>query len=71
MLQVENAEFVRAKHKNNFPLKVIASFYAINSFNGSPQLGDICLLVQGLNKISPFLPFVWVEVVLDVIIQSW
>ena len=27
---------------------------AINSFNRSPQLGDICLLVQGLNKISLF-----------------
>ena len=26
----------------------------INSFNSSPQLGRICLLVHGLNKISPF-----------------
>ena len=43
----------------------------INSFNGSPQLGDICLLVQDLNKISPFLPFVCVDAVLDVIIQYW
>ena len=43
---------------------------AINSFNGSPQLSDICLLVQGLNKISPLFPFVYVDVVLDVIIQS-
>ena len=31
--------------KNELPLKVIASFSAINSFNGSPQIGDICLLV--------------------------
>ena len=40
--------------ENELPLKVIASFCltfcpAINSFNRSPQLGDICLLVQGLN----------------------
>ena len=41
---------------------------AINSFNGSPQLGDICLLVQDLNKIFPFLPFMCVDAVLDVII---
>ena len=57
--------------ENEIPLKVIASFSAINSFNSYPQLGDICLLVQGLNKISPFLPFVYVDAVLDVIIQSW
>ena len=44
---------------------------AINSFNGSPQLGDICLLVLGINKISQFFPFVCVDAVLDVIIQSW
>ena len=44
---------------------------AINSFNGAPQLGDICLLLQGLNKISKCLPFVCVNAVLDVIIQSW
>ena len=42
---------------------------AINSF--SPQLGDICHLVQGLNKISPFLHCVCVDAVLDVIIQFW
>ena len=57
-------------YANELPLTVIASFSAsrsaINSFNGSPQLGDICLLVQGLNKISPFLPFVCVDAVLDV-----
>ena len=35
------------------PFKVIASFSAINSFNGSLQLGDICLLVQGLKKKFP------------------
>ena len=33
---------------NELQLKLITSFSAINSFNGSPQLGDICLLVQGL-----------------------
>ena len=31
--------------ENELTLKVIASFSAINSFNGSQQLGDICLLV--------------------------
>ena len=40
--------------KKEIPLKVIASFSPINSFNASQQLGDMCLLVQGLNKISPF-----------------
>ena len=57
--------------ENEIPLNVIALFSAINSFNSSPQLGDICLLVQGLDKISQFLPFVCVDAVLDVIIQSW
>ena len=57
--------------ENALPINVIAMFSATNSFNGSPQLGDICLLVQGLNKISPFLSFVCVDAVLDVIIQSW
>ena len=57
--------------ENELPLQVIALFSATNSFNGSPQLGDICLLVQGLNKISPFFHFVCVDAVLDVIIQSW
>ena len=50
------------------PLKVIAH---VLLFNGSPQLGDIRFLVQCLNKISPFLPFVCVDAVLHVIIQSW
>ena len=49
----------------------LAFFSAIYYFNSSPQLGDICLLVQGLNKISPFLPFVCVDAVLNVIMQSW
>ena len=58
--------------ESELPLKVIDSFCsAINYFNGSPHLGDICILVQGLNKISTFLPFVCVDVVLYVIIQSW
>ena len=57
--------------ENEHPLKVIATFSAINFFNGSPQLGDICLLVQGHNKISQFFPFVLVDAVLDVIIPSW
>ena len=56
--------------ENELPLKVIASFSAINSFNGYPQLGGICLLVQCLNKFSPCLPFVCVYPVLDVIIMS-
>ena len=56
--------------ENQIPLKVlcIAFCSAINSLNNSPQLG---LLVQGLNKISAFLPFVCVDAILDVIIQSW
>ena len=57
--------------ENEIPLKIIYSFSAINFFNGSPQLGDICLLVQGLNYISLFLPFVCIDAVLDVILQSW
>ena len=48
--------------ENELPLKIIASFSAINSFNGSPQLGDICLLNFCL---------VCVDAVLNVIIQSW
>ena len=27
---------------------------AINSFNSSPQLGHVCLLVHGFNQVSPF-----------------
>ena len=44
---------------------------AINSFNSSPQLGQFCLLVDGFNKVSQFLPFVYTDTVLDVFIQSW
>ena len=51
---------------NSFVL-CLAFCSAINSFNSSPQIGDICLLVQGLNKNSPCLPFVCVDAVLDVI----
>ena len=57
--------------KGNSFVLCLAFCSAINSFNSSPRLGDICLLVQGLNKISPFLPFVCVDAVLDVIIQYW
>ena len=59
--------------ENELPLKVIASFSvsmfcsAINYFNSSPQLDDICLRVQRLNKISQCMPSVCVDVVLDVI----
>ena len=53
--------------ENEFPLKVIASFsasrFAINSFNSSPQLGHVCLLV--------LFPFVHTDAVLDGFIQSW
>ena len=43
----------------------------INSFDSSPQLGNICLMVHGLNKISPFFPFMLTDAFLDVFIQSW
>ena len=43
---------------------------AIDSFNGSPHLGDIYLLVQGLNKIYTFFCGC-VDTVPDVIIHSW
>ena len=54
--------------ENEIPLKVIASFSASRFALPSIPLivGDICLLVQCLNRISPFLPLVCV----DVIIQS-
>ena len=39
---------------------------AINSFNSSPQLGNVCLLIHGLNKISIF-SFVYADAVLDVL----
>ena len=57
--------------ENELPLKVIDSFSAINSSKGYPQLGDICLLVPALNKISQLLPIVCIDAVLDVMIQSW
>ena len=63
--------------ENEIPLKILASFSASRfALPSIPlivlhSLVIICLLVQGLNKISPFLPFVCVEAVLDVIIQSW
>ena len=64
--------------ENELLLKVIASFSASRFALPSIPLmmlhglvTDIYLLVQGLNKISQFLPFVWVDAVLDVIIQSW
>ena len=57
--------------ENEIPLKVIASFSAVNSFDISPQLGKICVLLHVLNRISPFLPFMLTDVFLDVFIQSW
>ena len=36
---------------------LLAFCSAINYFNSSPQFGDICLLVQGLNKISQIFAF--------------
>ena len=56
--------------ENEIPLKVIASFSAINSFNSSPQLGQVCLLDHGFNKVSPFFPSVYTDTVLDGFIQS-
>ena len=50
--------------------KVIASFSAINSFNSSPQLGQVCVLVHGINKVSQIFRFVHTDTVLDVFIQS-
>ena len=57
--------------ENEIPLKEIASSSAVNSFDSSPQLGNICLMVHVLNKISPFLPFMLTYVFLDVFIQPW
>ena len=56
--------------ENEIPLKVIVLFSAVNSFDSS-QLGNICLLVHVLNKISPFLPLMLKDAFLDVFIQSW
>ena len=61
----------RASIESNCFILCLTICSAINSFNSYPQLGDISLLVQGINKISQFLPFVSVDTVLDVIIQSW
>ena len=55
--------------ENEIPLKVIV-LLCHQSFDSSPQLGKICLLVHGLNKISTFLPFMYADVFLDVFIQS-
>ena len=41
-------------NENELPLKVIDSLSVsrfINSFNSSPQLGQVCLLVHGLKKV--------------------
>ena len=54
--------------ENKIPLKVIASFSAVNSFDSSPQLGNICGLVHVLNTISPFFPFMLTDAFLDVLI---
>ena len=43
----------------------------MNSVNSSPQPGNICLLVHGLNDISPFVLYVFTDAVLDVFIHSW
>ena len=64
--------------ENKIPLKVIASFSAsrfalpsIPLIVSSPQLGHVCLLVHGFNKVSPFFPFVHTDAVLDSFIQYW
>ena len=57
--------------ENKIPLKEIASFSAVNSIDSSPQLGNICLMVHALNKISQFLPFMLTDAFLVVFIQSW
>ena len=57
--------------ENKILLKEIPSFSAGNSFDSSPQLGNICLMVHVLNKISQFLPFMLTDAFLDVFIQSW
>ena len=54
--------------ENEIPLKEIASYSAVNSFDSSPQLGNICLV---LNKISYFFPFMLTDAFLDDFIQSW
>ena len=56
---------------NEIPLNIIASFSAINSLNSSPQLGQVCLLDHGFNKVSQFFLFVHTYTVLEGFIQSW
>ena len=60
--------------ENEIPLKVIASFSASRfALPSIPlivlhSLGQVCLLVHGFNKVSPFLH---TDTVLDGFIQSW
>ena len=48
--------------ENEILLKVIASFSAVISFDSSPQLGKIIVLLHVLNKISQFFPFMLTDV---------
>ena len=63
--------------ENEIPLRVIASFSAVrfcsavNSFDSSPLLGNICLMVHVLNKISQFWSFMVTDAFLDVFIKCW
>ena len=61
--------------ENEIPLKVIASFsasrFALPSIPLIVLHSLVCLLVHGFNKVSPFLPFVHTDAVLDGFIQSW
>ena len=64
--------------ENEIPLKVIASFSASRFALPSIPLivlhslvRSVCLLVHGFNKVSPYLPFVHTDAVLDGFIQSW
>ena len=60
--------------ENEIPLKVIASFSASRFALPSIPLivlHRLVIFVQGLNKISPFLPCVCVDAVLAVIVHSW
>ena len=62
--------------ENEIPFKVIVSFSALRfalpliPFNSSSQLGQVCLLVHGFNKVSIF-PFMHTDTVQHVFIQSW
>ena len=59
--------------ENQIPLKVIASFSASRFALPSIPLIVLHSLVTSVfwSKVSPFLPFVCVDAVLHVIIQSW